>query len=122
MPKIPISHGQSASSGSRESSDRRQIQLRRFGVVDCVLERDVTVEQIVLSADRARAGSRLQSMESLRSRPAAASTVAGLIFAALVFVLGGGCGPVGVGLAALLGVVFAVSMYAVAGARRSRSV
>ena len=52
-------------------------------------------------------------MESLRSRPGLTSTVAGVIFSVIVFVLGGGRpDPSGFGLAALLGGVFAVSMYA----------
>ena len=60
-------------------------------------------------------------MDMLRSRPGLASTVAGVIFAVLMFVLGGGGGVVGLALAALLGGVFAGSMYAVMRARSSRS-
>lgn len=60
-------------------------------------------------------------MESLQSQPGLTSTVAGISFAALMFVLGGGDGLVGLALAAVIGGVFAVSMYAVLRARRSRS-
>jgi O-antigen/teichoic acid export membrane protein len=60
-------------------------------------------------------------MELLRSRPGLTSIVGGVLFAALTFVLGGGRGLLGVALAAVLGVVFAISMYAAARARRSRS-
>ena len=58
-------------------------------------------------------------MEFLRSHPGATSAAAGILFAIGGFVLGGGSTtPVGIVLAALLGAVFAVAMYA--GARRSR--
>jgi membrane protease YdiL (CAAX protease family) len=60
-------------------------------------------------------------MEQLRSRHGLTSTVAGIVVAALLFALGGGSGPVGLVLAAMLGGVFAASMYAVMRARGKRS-
>jgi hypothetical protein len=51
-------------------------------------------------------------MDTLRSRPGLTSIVAGLVVTALVFVVGGGEGLVGFSLAALVGAVFAATMYA----------
>ena len=52
-------------------------------------------------------------MERLRSRPGITSVVGGILFGLVLLVVGGGdLTPVKFGLAAFLGIVFAVSMYA----------
>jgi peptidoglycan/LPS O-acetylase OafA/YrhL len=68
---------------------------------------------------RLRASTR-RGMKTLRSRPALASTGGGIVFAALLFVIGRGDGLPGMGFALVLGAVFALSMFGAMRRRGSR--